>query len=406
MFVHNLMNSGLIYFMLMYSGSNIIEIIKFLRKNHLNEANSDFSYQNLQASVLYHILPEALIFYLTNNTPESFMKIFLSDTKSPQVIWNSSMRKWMINKLSAHVSEFLPILNENILSIYEYVPIIKIEYPQLDKELFCHGLYLKYLCLEKEKLSKQNFRFSNPIEFLRTLLKQWQDELLKEGNSAMYINACKVLELEPEALGVGSISHNLNEEELKNKYRMLSRKYHPDNPKTGNEAKFIEMQEAYAFICGKKYDSGPNPDYLHYYIQVQIILLQFHRAELSNYKYPGYNAILSSLSHDLKNIFAKKIFSTLVVDCIKLVEETLVCSQLNCLELIHVDALNTLIDVLRESANNLQHLDNYSSRTTEVEICISILNCLTVGGVYFEFVEVLYQNKIILQLIVQMMNLK
>lgn len=54
----------------------------------------------------------------------------------------------------------------------------------------------------------------------------------------------KVLEVEPFA----------NIATIKSAYKLLIKKYHPDNPETGNEYKFLKIQEAYAKAM--KYDKA------------------------------------------------------------------------------------------------------------------------------------------------------
>ena len=53
-----------------------------------------------------------------------------------------------------------------------------------------------------------------------------------------YFKAKKVLEL----------SDNYSEEELKTQYKMLAKKYHPDNIVSGNEQLFMDVKEAYNYL--------------------------------------------------------------------------------------------------------------------------------------------------------------
>ena len=80
----------------MYPGSNLLEIVKFLKATH---SKQNFSFGPNRStldvcknSILNGIFPDALIFYLTNYSAENFLKVYLSDIKSPEVIWNSEMR--------------------------------------------------------------------------------------------------------------------------------------------------------------------------------------------------------------------------------------------------------------------------------------------------------------------------
>ena len=99
----------------------------------------------------------------------------------------------MIRAISNHVSDFTPLLKENILASYEFAQIPIIQYANLEKELFCHGFYLKYLC--EGNLDAQ-FKFPDPVKFLKTLLVMWEEELKKEPNSYSLKQACSDLEIE------------------------------------------------------------------------------------------------------------------------------------------------------------------------------------------------------------------
>ena len=48
-----------------------------------------------------------------------------------------------------------------------------------------------------------------------------------------------------ETLGVNK---SASKDEIKSAYRKLAKKYHPDNKETGDDAKFKEIQEAYAVL--------------------------------------------------------------------------------------------------------------------------------------------------------------
>ena len=76
--------TGVFYFILMYTGSNILPIGHFLKYTHLAQAfRSDEQQQSgekkdlLFRSVLGHLLPEAMICYLENHGAEKFAQMFL-----------------------------------------------------------------------------------------------------------------------------------------------------------------------------------------------------------------------------------------------------------------------------------------------------------------------------------------
>lgn len=87
-----------------------------------------------------------MVCYLENHGPEKFAQIFLGEFDTPEAIWNSEMRRMMIEKIAAHIADFSPRLRSNTRALYQYCPIPAIQYPQLENELFCNIYYLRHLC--------------------------------------------------------------------------------------------------------------------------------------------------------------------------------------------------------------------------------------------------------------------
>lgn len=75
--------TGVFYFILMYTGSNILPIGHFLKYTHLTQAfRSDEQTATTKKDIFYrsilgHILPEAMICYLENHGAEKFAQMFL-----------------------------------------------------------------------------------------------------------------------------------------------------------------------------------------------------------------------------------------------------------------------------------------------------------------------------------------
>ena len=135
--------TGVFYFILMYTGSNVLPIARFLKYTHLKQAfRSDENKTSdiMIRSSLGHMLPEAMVCYLENYEPEKFAEIFLGEFDTPEAIWNREMRRMMIEKIVAHVADFTPRLQSNTRALYQYCPIPVIIYPQLENELFCNNL--------------------------------------------------------------------------------------------------------------------------------------------------------------------------------------------------------------------------------------------------------------------------
>ena len=47
----------------------------------------------MSRSVLSHILPEAMVFFLENHSAEKFAEIFLGEFDTPEAIWSREMRQ-------------------------------------------------------------------------------------------------------------------------------------------------------------------------------------------------------------------------------------------------------------------------------------------------------------------------
>ena len=130
--------TGVFYFILMYTGSNVLPITRFLKATHLKQAFKADSENIMMRSILSTALPEAMVHYLDNYTEEKFSEIYLGEFDTPEAIWNSEMRRMMIEKLAGHIADFTPRLHSNTRAIYQFVPLPKLEYPQLENELFVH----------------------------------------------------------------------------------------------------------------------------------------------------------------------------------------------------------------------------------------------------------------------------
>ena len=101
--------TGVFYFMLMNTGNNILPIVKFLKMTHMKQAfrNDDtFTSDIMHRSILGQMLPEAMVCFLENYSAEKFAEIFLGEFDTPEVIWNSEMRRMLIEKISAHIGEW------------------------------------------------------------------------------------------------------------------------------------------------------------------------------------------------------------------------------------------------------------------------------------------------------------
>lgn len=86
--------TGVFYFILMYTGSNVLPIARFLKLTHMHQAFKfdDAISDIMQRSVLGQVLPEAMVNYLENYGAEKFAQIFLGEFDTPEAIWSAEMR--------------------------------------------------------------------------------------------------------------------------------------------------------------------------------------------------------------------------------------------------------------------------------------------------------------------------
>ena len=134
-------------------------------------------------SVLAPILPEAATFYLEQYGPEKYAEVFLGEFDNPEIIWNTAMRRNLIEKIAIHVADYTRRLTSNVKvifliddavltfqAVYQFCPIPIITYPELDNELFCHVYYLRHLC-DKQRFPDWPIR--DPVSFSYSLKLQF-----------------------------------------------------------------------------------------------------------------------------------------------------------------------------------------------------------------------------------------
>lgn len=103
-------------------------------------------FEGQRQSVLATLLPEAATFYLEQYGPEKYAEVFLGEFDNPEIIWNTAMRRHLIERIAVHVADFSHRLTSNVRALYQFCPIPLIDYPELAQELFCHVYYLRHLC--------------------------------------------------------------------------------------------------------------------------------------------------------------------------------------------------------------------------------------------------------------------
>ncbi|KRY71181.1 DnaJ -like protein subfamily C member 13, partial [Trichinella pseudospiralis] len=328
--------TGLFYFALMYSGSNIMPIAELFHCSHKMQAFRSVKNVDTVASrsILYSLLPEAAIFCLENYGAEKYAEIFLGEFDNPEIIWNSEMRRYLIGKIAAHVCDFTVRLPSNVKALYQYCPLPKITYPQLENEVFCHIYYLRNLC---DRNRFPEWIIINPVEFLQSCMATWKAEVEKKTPQMSITEACETLELNYEDV--------CNDMSLVRKaYYKLAQKYHPDKNPHGRE-QFEKLNCAYELLVSSQRDlsnTDSSVQRIALCMRAQSLAFQIHSPIFAQYKYSGYQLLIQiiQMESDDEALFSKD--GSLLITATELCYRTVECAPLNVEQLRRDNGLEVL----------------------------------------------------------------
>ena len=333
--------TGVYLFALWYTGNNFEYIGRLFHATHLSQkflhsayaVNSSIPLR--QRSILGDLLPEALLQILENYGPERFNEIFTGEYDTPECIWNQSMRKHLVEVITQHLGDFPLRLKQNITESFEYCPMAKVMFPQLEKEIYCHNYYLSNLT---DEIRFPGWPIAEPVEVLRATVDEWKAELNKDGVE-VFID---------EARAVLGVTEETDEKELRKAYRKLARKYHPDKNPTGREM-FEKIQQAYDILSKNDLNEGPDMNSVLLIMKAQVILFKRYGDLLKDYKYPCYPILLENIKlpqgseTDATKLQSYRI--ELIKVGLELAYYTCLCSPLNGEELIREDGVGIICDI-------------------------------------------------------------
>ena len=330
--------AGCFFFILMYTGSNLLPTGRFLCMTYCKQAFRSEEKEKSELSdrsVLAQMLPEAMVAYLENNGAEKFAQIFIGEYDTPEAIWNNEMRQFMIQKIAYHLADFTPRIKSNVKALYQYCPIAMISYPALEEDLFCDIYYLRNLC----NLSKfPGWTVANHLKLLKEVLLAWKVEVDKKPSSMTASDALAIL-----GLKLTSANETPDESKIRKAYFKMAQQYHPDKNPKGPDM-FEKVNTAYEFLCGKasKIGNAPNADKLVLILRTQSILFHRFNNELHPYKYAGYPMLIKTIANETND---EKLFhksAPLLAAASECVYFTVKCSALNAKELRRKNGLEVL----------------------------------------------------------------
>ncbi|XP_073686489.1 dnaJ homolog subfamily C member 13 isoform X1 [Garra rufa] len=368
--------TGVFFFIMMYTGSNVLPVARFLKYTHLKQAFKSEEAKGMdivQRSVLGSMLPEAMVCYLENYEAERFSEIFLGEFDTPEAIWSSEMRRMMIEKIAAHLADFSPRLQSNTRALYQYCPIPVVSFPQLDNELFCNIYYLRHLC---DSNRFPDWPIRDPVRLLKDTLDAWKREVEKKPPSMSVDDAYEVLNL-PKGQG----QHD--ESKIRKAYFRLAQKYHPDKNPEGRDM-FEKVNKAYEFLCTKsaRIVDGPDPENIILILKAQSILFNRHKQELEPYKYAGYPMLIKTITMETSDdqLFSKT--SPLLPAAAELAFHTVNCSALNAEELRRENGIEMLMEALSRCVAVLTA--SCKPEDMAVQVCGHVCRCYSVAAQFEE----------------------
>lgn len=378
-----LYTTGVFYFVWLYMGYNLLPLAQFLATCHscqhiewdhnaikLNVGTVGMEVKDAESSILRRLLPSAMIHILDTFGPEKFCEVLAGQCTSPEVIWTPTMRKRLHRMIKEHLEDFPLCLQENVQSVYEFMPIPAVQYLELDDEYYCHNFYLAKLCDEEMFI---DWPIPDPQEFMKDLVQHWCMENQRQRNPLTQEEALAVL-------GFSSLLEEGNDPEItldqiRTAYRRCIREsffveganpFHQATLDPELKEKFDTFDNAYEVLSAVREElltDGSDPIIVLLLMKTQILLCKRYPQPLSPCEYEGYAMLVDILDSHRPEVYYRSMEQRLELlnAASELVYLTCLVSPQNSVSLIQAGGIPTLTALLNFCIQYIHRNDSSGS---------------------------------------------
>jgi len=98
------------------------------------------------------------------------LNIFDSESETPELIWDSEMRRELRNSLAEKLDDCFK-MDQSSMASYNLHPAFRVKYVKLEEELYLGGVYVRLY------LKEPTYHLRDPTTFLKQLLGRWSQEI-------------------------------------------------------------------------------------------------------------------------------------------------------------------------------------------------------------------------------------